>query len=326
MITVPSQEIAAFLGNHLDHVLHRTGTNFLSSVAADREFRAGCAIMDLLNAVESAQESLRQLLVSKNGSKPSEFQTMEVRVMSLYLLHYLYSYLPIHQNPFLCLFVDIYNLAMQDENLRPERFVTSVILNGKGEELATKTPSELIELAQKVESRPVNIRMLEDFLPDVPIEDQVQVGLGWESQQGKELEDENSRIIAETIGSRHGDDEGSSAVVLPSSPQTNGSKEVSGTEMLAPVNGAAAEETEEEELEEWEIEAERRFQDSDVDEAPMPAPVATPAKKSTPTTPTSNGKGAVSSKKSSPLLEVATTATPPPEQEGRRRRKLWARK
>lgn len=180
----------------------------------------------------------------------------------------------------------------------------------------------MIELAQKVESRPVNIRMLEDFLPDVPIEDQVQVGLGWESQQqGQELEDENNRIIAETIGSRHGDEHGpSSAVVLPSLPQTNGSKEVSGTETLAP-----AEETEEEELEEWEIEAERRFQDSDAEEAPMPAPVATPAKKSAPTTPTSNGKGPVS-KKSSPELEAATTATPPPEQEGRRRRKLWARK
>ena len=162
-------------------------------------------------------------------------------------------------------------------------------------------------------------------MPDVPIEDQVQVGLGWENQQGQEFEDENSRIVAETIGSRHGDEQGtSSAVVLPSSPQTNGSKEVAGTETLAPVNGAAAEETEEEELEEWEIEAERRFQDSDLDEAPMPAPVATPAKKSTPTTPTSNGKGAVSKK--SPVLEAATTATPPPEQEGRRRRKLWARK
>lgn len=55
--------------------------------------------------------------------------------MSLYLLHYLYSYLPIHQNPFLCLFVDIYNLASQDDNLKSERFVTSIILNGKGEEV-----------------------------------------------------------------------------------------------------------------------------------------------------------------------------------------------
>lgn len=64
---------------------------------------------------------------------------MEVRVVSLYLLHYLYSYLPIHQNPFLCLFVDIYNLASLDDNLKSERFVTSLILNGKGEEVICHT-------------------------------------------------------------------------------------------------------------------------------------------------------------------------------------------
>lgn len=74
MITVPTQEIAAFLGNHLDHVLQRTGKNFLTSVAADREFRAGCAIMDILNAVESVQSSLRLLLEKNGGAKgrPSE--------------------------------------------------------------------------------------------------------------------------------------------------------------------------------------------------------------------------------------------------------------
>lgn len=69
----------------------------------------------------------------------SQRQALEVRVMSLYLLHCLYRYLPIHQNPFLCLFVDIYNLALQDENLKSERFVTSVILNGKGEEVGYMT-------------------------------------------------------------------------------------------------------------------------------------------------------------------------------------------
>jgi len=67
MITVPSQEIATFLGNHLDHALQRTGSNFLNSVAVDREFRAGCAIMDVLNAVESVQSSLRILLEKQNG-------------------------------------------------------------------------------------------------------------------------------------------------------------------------------------------------------------------------------------------------------------------
>lgn len=82
MITVPSQEIAAFLGNHLDDVLQRTGSSFLNSVAADREFRAGCAIMDVLNAVDSVQESLRALLEKKSAlmgrqtevtEKPAEY-------------------------------------------------------------------------------------------------------------------------------------------------------------------------------------------------------------------------------------------------------------
>ncbi|OAQ35672.1 hypothetical protein K457DRAFT_489883 [Linnemannia elongata AG-77] len=148
MITVPTQEIAAFLGNHLDHVLQRTGKNFLTSVAADREFRAGCAIMDILNAVESVQSSLRLLLEKNGGAKgrPSELQGLEVRVVSLYLLHCLYSYVPIHQNPFLCLFVDIYNLASQDESLKSERFVTSLILNGKGEEVNANTHHILLRL------------------------------------------------------------------------------------------------------------------------------------------------------------------------------------
>ncbi|KAG0057005.1 hypothetical protein BGZ83_002243 [Gryganskiella cystojenkinii] len=307
--------------------------------------------MDVLNAVESAQESLRQLLANKaGGSKPSERQAMEVRVMSLYLLHCLYSYLPIQQNPFLCLFVDIYNLAIQDENLRSERFVTSVILNGKGEELAAKTPSELIALAQKVESKPVNIRMLEDYLPDVPIEDQVQVGLGWDSQQQRRKQQlplqqqrqqqqrrgENNKIIVETIaGSRHGDENGSlPAVVLPSTPPSTAAH-ANGPKEAADVNGSAVsaetkpveEEEEEEELEEWEIEAERRFQDSDVDEAPIPPPVTVPAKKAAPSavsSPTTSGKG---SKNDSPIMDQASaTMTPPPEQEGRRRRKLWAKK
>ncbi|KAF9895502.1 hypothetical protein BX616_009552, partial [Lobosporangium transversale] len=34
-----------------------------------REFRAGCAIMDVLNAVESVQVNLRGLLTQKNKNK-----------------------------------------------------------------------------------------------------------------------------------------------------------------------------------------------------------------------------------------------------------------
>ncbi|KAF9166292.1 hypothetical protein BGX21_000653 [Mortierella sp. AD011] len=347
MITVPSQEIAAFLGNHLDHVLQRTGSNFLTSVAADREFRAGCAIMDVLNAVESVQSILRGLL-EKNGTKgrQSERQEMEVRVMSLYLLHCLYSYLPIQQNPFLCLFVDIYNVASQDDKLRSERFVTSVILNGNGEELAPKTPSELIALAQKVESKPVNLRMLEEYLPEVPIEDQVKVGLGWDSQQ-KQRGDK--KRVWETFttgsGSRHGDESDHSPITLPVSPSNGscqGAKENvpngAVTTNATPVAVTEKQEEEEEELEEWEIEAERRFQDSDIDDAPsLPSPASKKA-------PTSRPKAAVVaavvaaaaaaavatepvvSKKISPALEQAANATTGDQDQVKRRRKLWPRK
>ncbi|KAF9950847.1 hypothetical protein BGZ72_007564 [Mortierella alpina] len=336
MITVPSQEIAAFLGNHLDHVLQRTGNNFLSSVAADREFRAGCAIMDVLNAVESVQTSLRMLL-EKNGSRgrPSERQALEVRVMSLYLLHCLYRYLPIHQNPFLCLFVDIYNLALQDENLKSERFVTSVILNGKGEELAPKTPSELIALAQKVESRPVNLGLLEEFLPEVPVEEQVKVGLGWDSQQTRGEKKRVWEVL--TAGSRHGDEDEPHPITHPASPMApflavNGVKESNGHMEAAPdaptppsqPQTQEAEE-EEEELEEWEIEAERRFQDSDVDDAPaLPAP----KKPTTPVKPKAVVPELVANKKSSPILEQAAAAAGPTadQEQVKRRRKMWPRK
>ncbi|KAG0280554.1 hypothetical protein BGZ95_009677 [Linnemannia exigua] len=320
MITVPTQEIAAFLGNHLDHVLQRTGNNFLTSVAADREFRAGCAIMDVLNAVESVQSSLRLLLEKNGGAKgrPSELQGLEVRVVSLYLLHCLYSYLPIHQNPFLCLFVDIYNLASQDESLKSERFVTSLILNGKGEELAPKTPSELIALSQKQESRPVNIGQLEEFLPEVPIEDQVKVGLGWSSQQKR---DGKKRVWETfTIGSLQGD-EGQTRAGGVNEAKENG---IAGSADITPstLGDTKDDAEEEEELEEWEIEAERRFQDSDTDEAPsLPAPIA----KKSPT------KAKVVElepvmKKVNPVLESTNGSQPAEQDHVKRRRKTWARK
>ncbi|KAG0377934.1 hypothetical protein BGX24_005135 [Mortierella sp. AD032] len=319
MITVPTQEIAAFLGNHLDHVLQRTGNNFLTSVAADREFRAGCAIMDVLNAVESVQSSLRLLLEKNGGAKgrPSELQGLEVRVVSLYLLHCLYSYLPIHQNPFLCLFVDIYNLASQDESLKSERFVTSLILNGKGEELAPKTPSELIALSQKQESRPVNIGQLEEFLPEVPIEDQVKVGLGWSSQQKR---DGKKRVWETfTIGSLQGDEGQTMAEV-------NGVKENgdASSKDTTPVTLGVFKDVAEDEdvLEEWEIEAERRFQDSDTDEAPsLPAPVA---KKSPVKAKLAELEPVM--KKVDPVLESTNGSHPAEQDHVKRRRKTWARK
>lgn len=65
----------------------------------------------------------------------SGIQLLKVRVVSLYLLYGLYNYLPIQQNPFLCFLVDLYTAALHDDHLKPERFVTSIILNGDGEEV-----------------------------------------------------------------------------------------------------------------------------------------------------------------------------------------------
>ncbi|KAF9353412.1 hypothetical protein BGX34_011577 [Mortierella sp. NVP85] len=235
--------------------------------------------MDVLNAVESVQSSLRILLEKQNGGhdQQSDRQTLEVRVMSLYLLHCLYSYLPIQQNPFLCLFVDIYNLASQDDKLRSERFVTSVILNGRGEELAPRTPSELIAIAQKVESRPVNLGLLEEYLPEVPVEDQVKLGLGWDSQwqRGDKKRGWGTFVMGSHCGDHQDHHHCDRPMALTASALSNG---VHHDIRLNGLNSAPAavvakadakeEEEAEDELEEWEIEAERRFQDSDDDDAP----------------------------------------------------------
>lgn len=248
--------------------------------------------MDVLNAVESVQSSLRVLLEKQNGgqSHQSDLKTLQVRVMSLYLLHCLYSYLPIQQNPFLCLFVDIYNVASQDERLKSERFVTSVILNGKGEELAPKTPSELVALAQKVESRPVNLGLLEEYLPEVCVEDQVQVGLGWDSQWQR---DHKKRVWGTfMMGCQNGDDQhhqdyrrspclSNGLANSQNTFNTTAAAMASATPVVvvtAAATGLVNEDHDsDDELEEWEIEAERRFQDSDVDDAPS---LSSPAKSS----------------------------------------------
>ncbi|KAF9432956.1 hypothetical protein BGZ76_010095 [Entomortierella beljakovae] len=177
------------------------------------------------------------------------------------------DYLPIQQNPFLCLFVDIYNVASQDENLKSEHFVTSVILNGNGEELAQKTPSELIALAYKVESKPVNLRSLEEYLPDVPVEDQVKIGLGWDSQHKQRGDKKRVWETFTSGGTQYADD------------SYQGSKEGSLIETVntstAPVAVTETQDEEEEELEEWEIEAEKRFQDTGADDIPsLPSPAS----------------------------------------------------
>ncbi|KAF9982410.1 hypothetical protein BGZ75_006200 [Mortierella antarctica] len=289
MITVPPQEIATFLGNHLDRVLEQTGREFLQSVAANRQFRAGCALMDVLNAVESVQERIRSVLQERDRSRSQgdiESEPLTVRITTLYLLYSLYSGLPIHQHPFLCLFVDIYSTTLQDEQQKPERFVVSVILNGDGEELAPSKPSELIMIAREADSRPVDLQSLDDALPDISIEDQVPLGLGWEDITQRHGD---RKAFWESLKSLMENFNRPESTIPKEETVKNTSQENS--DQKSAVVGSAANDSEShqaedddtgdgEELEEWEIEAEKHFQGSE-DVAPAPAVVASKTKKKT---------------------------------------------
>lgn len=182
--------------------------------------------------------------------------------------------------------------------------------------MAPKTPSELIALSQKQESRPVNLGQLEEFLPEVSIEDQVKVGLGWSSQQKR---DDKKRVWETfTIGSLQGNEGQPKTCVngVKENGTTTASKE---TALAAPgENKDNAED--EEELEEWEIEAERRFQDSDTDEAPsLPAPAVKKAPMKAKVV-----EPEPVMKKVNPVLETTSQSTE--QDQVKRRRKTWARK
>ncbi|KAF9309395.1 hypothetical protein BG003_009806 [Podila horticola] len=265
MITVSSQEIAAFLGNHIDQELQRSGVDFNSIVASNHGgFRAGCALMDVLNKVEEVQARIREALESRDGDisrQALEAELLKVRVVSLYLLYGLYNYLPIQQNPFLCFLVDLYTTALHDDHLKPERFVTSVILNGDGEELAPSTPSELITIAHEVGSKSVQLQIFDEFLSEVSIEDQVVPGLGWRSFNPSQGRRGDRQGVWETfLLERH-------------NRPINTTLSLSSNIILSDT-----EKEDEETLEEWEIEAEKRFKDSDAEDAP-PAPRKTAVSK-----------------------------------------------
>ncbi|KAF9912718.1 hypothetical protein EC991_009454 [Linnemannia zychae] len=288
MITVPSQEIAAFLGNHLDHVLQQAGLDFVQSVAASRQrhFKAACSLMDVLNSVQSVQRQLDSVLQERHINYPGQgdpaSEPRKVRITSLYLLYSLYSSLPIYENPFLCFFIDIYTTALHNDQHRPERFVISVILNGEGEELAPSTPSELIAIAYEVESKRVDLDALSFFLPEVPIEDQIAPGVGWETFEQQKRGGscdfvkfldrwKKALVESEHDGARKNE-------TLSEAEEDANSKSNAGSEELVTGKRSHNEQQvdDEEELEEWEIEAEKHLQDSN-EIAPAP-PVKTTQK------------------------------------------------
>ncbi|GJJ74537.1 hypothetical protein EMPS_06895 [Entomortierella parvispora] len=260
---VPSQEMATFLGNHLDQVLQQSSQVFLKTVAAVQPFGAGCALMDVLNRVELAQDRIRTQLEEKNRKTQNKndigTEVVKVRVVSLYLLYSLYSHLPIHQNPFLCFFVDIYTSALQD-NLQPsERFVVSVILTGDGEELAPSSPSELMAIAQEVDPRHVDLTLLHDILPKVPAGEQVLLGMSWSDYKLDSRDAQcprwKSLDLSDWLAHSGAGEDG-----------TNGEQTLNEQELIS---DDKPEDSEEGELEEWEIEAEKHFQES---EDAIPAP------------------------------------------------------
>ncbi|KAG0291761.1 hypothetical protein BGZ98_002882 [Dissophora globulifera] len=295
MITVPPKEIAAFLGSHLDHVLQQTGIEFGQTVAANRQFKAGCALMDVLNAVESVQEQIRAFLQERRTNPTSNrgdldvSEPVKVRITSLYLLYNLYSRLPIYRNPFLCFFMDIYTTSLRDEQQRPERFVVSVILSGDGDELAPSTAAELISIAQEAESKRVDLQFLEQHLPEVPIEDQVALGWSWESLGQQRWSDrKHGREFLKLMdslrhaGSAHntgGDASKSDQSVLETRVRSRVDSEIGSTtteeQPHRPSEGNG--DGDADELEEWEIEAEKHFQDLE-DAAPAPAKTSKPKK------------------------------------------------
>lgn len=146
-------------------------------------------------------------------------------------------------------------------------------------------------IAQEVESKRVDLQSLEDFLPEVSIEDQVVPGLGWESVgqqrqgdhewawnlqdsfggagrpqfQGGHSKDENDSLLNRRVSTSEGVPEMTPAAAIVAQDPKKG----------------ASDGGEEEELEEWEIEAEKHFNSEDVVVAPAPVKVIAKPKKST---------------------------------------------
>lgn len=146
-------------------------------------------------------------------------------------------------------------------------------------QLAPSTPSELIAIADEVESKRVDLDALSLFLPEVPIEDQIAPGIGWETfEQQKRGGSCDFRKVLErwkeiTESERNG---ARKIVTLAGSEASTKSTSNAGSGTSATEESATSKRThndqqedDEEELEEWEIEAEKHLQDSN-EIAPAP--------------------------------------------------------
>ncbi|RGB32725.1 hypothetical protein C1646_669909 [Rhizophagus diaphanus] len=115
----------------VDRPFENIAIEFKGLVPEQKRFEAACALMALLEDGKS--------------------QTYE-RVVSLYILYNLYNVVPIHQNPFLILFLNLYktlssnfDLVEKDYDLLVEFRVEALILADKGSQLADKTPVDVYQ-------------------------------------------------------------------------------------------------------------------------------------------------------------------------------------
>ncbi|CAG8519455.1 13861_t:CDS:2 [Acaulospora morrowiae] len=113
----------------VDQSFENIAVAFRGLVPEQKRFEAACALMALL--------------------EDDELQANQ-RVVSLYILYHLYNVVPIHQNPFLLLFLNLYknlfsNLPFVKSNyeLLVEFRVEALILANKGSQLSDKTPTDI---------------------------------------------------------------------------------------------------------------------------------------------------------------------------------------
>ncbi|CAG8569855.1 1668_t:CDS:2 [Funneliformis caledonium] len=112
-----------------DQPFENIAVAFKGKVPEQKRFEAACALMALL--------------------EDGELQANE-RVVALYILYNLYNVVPIHQNPFLILFLNLYKalfsnltLIKTNNDMLVEFRVEAMILADKGSQLADKSPVDV---------------------------------------------------------------------------------------------------------------------------------------------------------------------------------------
>ncbi|CAG8694823.1 5870_t:CDS:2 [Dentiscutata erythropus] len=112
-----------------DQPVENIADTFKGLVPEQKRFEAACKLMAML---EDGDLKANQ------------------RIVALYILYHLYNVVPIHENPFLLLFLNLYkalfsNLAFVKANydLLVEFRVEALILADKGAQLANKTPTDI---------------------------------------------------------------------------------------------------------------------------------------------------------------------------------------